>query len=317
MLDVLDPARLRVFHEVAVRGSFTGAAAQLRISQPAVSQHIAKLEQDTGVTLLDRSTRRLRLTGPGQVLLRHAQALLQQLESARRELADLGAVDSGQLRIATFPSGAATIVPALVGAFRRALPNVTVQLTEADPPVSLPRLTNGDFDAVLAYDYPSMAVAKDPGLRWQVLAEDPMAVALPPGDALSSRDCLTMSDLAGRVFIAPYNCVCRDALADAARRAGFVLDIASETNDYLAMLGLVAAGVGVAILPRLITPFTLPGVTLLPLVDQRLRRSVAIVTRASGYAPQSLATFTDLAASLTPALACPQLPSQRATEPAR
>jgi DNA-binding transcriptional LysR family regulator len=191
-----------------------------------------------------------------------------------------------------------------------------VQLTEADPPVSLPRLTNGDFDAVLAYDYPSMAVAKDPGLRWQVVAEDPMAVALPPGDALSSRDRLTMSDLAGRVFIAPYNCVCRDALADAARRAGYVLDIASETNDYLAMLGLVAAGVGVAILPRLITPFTLPGVTLLPLVDQRLRRSVAIVTRASGYAPQSLATFTDLAASLTPALACPQLPSQRATEPA-
>ncbi|HEV7203410.1 MAG TPA: LysR family transcriptional regulator [Jatrophihabitans sp.] len=313
MLDTLDPTRLRVFREVANRGSFTAAATHLRISQPAVSQHIAKLEHDTGVSLIERSPRRMRLTPPGRVLLRHADTLLQHLDSARRELSDLGGIDSGELRIATFPSAAATMVPRLVGQFRAELPNVTVQLCEADPPVSLPRLNSGDFDAVIAYDYPMLSVARDPGLHWQVLAEDHMAVALPADDPLARARSVSLADLAERDFVAPYQCICRDAMTDAARRARFSLRVASETNDYLAMLGLVGSGVGVAVVPRLIAPLTLPGVVLRPLADLHLRRTIAIVTRVGAYAPPSRSVFLDLAPELIPALGTSELPLQTVT----
>ncbi len=305
---MVDAVRLRAFREVARKGSFTAAAASLRISQPAVSQHVAKLESDTGVVLLDRSTRRVRLTGPGQILLKHAENVLDHLEQARIDLAGLRDLDAGELRLAAFPSAAATIVPPLIGAFRRALPDVAVQLSEADPPVSLPRLAAGDLDAVIAYDYPLLAIARQPAQHWHVIAEDPMAVALPADDPLGSRPEIRLADLADRPWAAPYECVCRDALTFAARRARFTPNVVSQTNDYLAMLGIVAAGVGVAVLPRLIAPYAGPAVALRPLADSQLRRTIAIVTRTNGYSARFLDRLIDLTSQVLPTVAHPDLP---------
>lgn len=305
---MVDAVRLRAFREVALKGSFTAAAASLRISQPAVSQHIAKLESDTGVVLLDRSTRRVRLTGPGQVLLKHAEKLLGHLEQARIELAGLHELDAGELRLAAFPSAAATIVPPLIGAFRKALPNVAVRLSEADPPISLPRLAAGELDAVIAYDYPLLAITRQPSQRWYVLAEDPMAVAVLADDPLADHDEIRLGDLADRAWVAPYDCVCRDALTFAARRARFTPNVVSETNDYLAMLGIVAAGVGIAVLPRLIAHHANPAVALRPLADRQLRRTIAVVTRANGYSPPFLDRLIDLTTQVLPTVAHPDLP---------
>jgi DNA-binding transcriptional LysR family regulator len=169
-------------------------------------------------------------------------------------------------------------------------------------------LAAGELDAVIAYDYPLLAITRQPTQRWQVIAEDPMAVAVLADDPLAGRPEIRLADLANRAWVAPYHCICRDALTFAARRAHFTPNVVSETNDYLAMLGMVAAGVGVAVLPRLIAHYASPALTLRPLADRRLRRTIAVITRANGYSPQFLERLTDLAAQVTPTVAHPDLP---------
>lgn len=277
----MDTTRLRVFREVARQGSFTGAATALHISQPAVSQHIAKLEQELDCALLERTSRRVRTTVAGEVFLRHVETLLTGVDDARRELAALARSDSGQLRLTVFPSAAASFVPAVVGAFREAFPKVRVCLTEADPPVSLPRLLAGDTDLAVVYDYPIVAGAGDPRVDHAVIMRDGMAVAVPYDDEAAQRSSIPLAALADREWIAPGPSVCRDALNEACRRAGFVPDVVSETNDYQAMLGLVEAGVGIAVVPRMFGALARPRtVAIRPLSGSRLERVVSVACRA-------------------------------------
>jgi DNA-binding transcriptional LysR family regulator len=305
----LDIARLRIFSKAADHGSFTAAAAALGLSQPAVSQQIAKLEKDLGVVLFERSPRAVRLTGPGKVLLGHTEAVLARLEDARRELAALSGPDAGELALAAFPSASATIVPPVIGAFRQSLPGVQIRLAEADPPLSLPQLLDGGHDVALAYDYPLLAQPRDRRLRWQILAQDSMAVALPEDHPLARRSAVPLNALRQQTWVAPYATVCRDALVQACRSTGFSPRVSAETNDYMAMLGLVRAGVGVAVVPRLVAAITVPPqLVLLPLAGTRLARTVAAVTRASGYQPASLRQLLQTMQLLVPRLGHPQLP---------
>jgi DNA-binding transcriptional LysR family regulator len=298
MLAGIDTTRLRVFREVVERGSFTAAAVALNISQPAVSQHVAKLEQETGCALLERSSRRVRLTQAGEVYLGHVQSLLAGLDEAHRELAALAGAATGQLRMAAFPSAAATVVPPVIGAFHQNMPKVRIGLHEADPPVSLPKLIAGDLDLVLAYDYPMLGVPRDPRVVWQVVALDAMAAALPTGHPLSAQDRIGLAQLAGQRWAAPHHAVCRDALELACRKAGFQPDIVAETNDYTAMLGMVASGVGVAVVPRLLTSGTLPGgVVLRPLDGTRLVRTLAVVRRVAGDQTPAMRKMCELLCS--------------------
>ena len=277
----MDTTRLRVFREVVRQGSFTGAATALHVSQPAVSQHIAKLEQELGCVLLERTSRRVRATAAGEVFLRHVETLLTGVDDARRELAALTRSDTGQLRLTVFPSAAATFVPAVVGAFREVFPKVRVCLSEADPPVALPRLLAGDTDLAVVYDYPIVGAAGDPRAEHTMIMRDRMAVAVPRDDALAHHRLIPVAELADRQWITPGPSVCRDAVNEACRRAGFAPDVVSETNDYQAMLGLVQAGVGIAVVPRMCAAAARPQtVALRPLAGSRLERVVSLACRA-------------------------------------
>lgn len=290
----IDTTRLKVFREVAGHGSFTRAATLLNISQPAVSQHVARLEKELGFALLERSSRRVRLTAAGEVFLRHVDDLLIGLDNARRELTALAASVTGQIRVAVFPSAAATFVPPAVGEFRRAFPGVTVVLSEGDPPVAQPRLLAGDADLALVYDYPIMGAARDPRLEWELLGADTMAVAVRADDPLAEgAGQVPLTALAERNCVAPGPSQCRDALREASRRARFALRVVAETNDYQAMLGMVAAGVGVAVVPGMVG--MLPrqrNVALLPLGGRALTREVAIVRRKHAPVPPAAAAFS-------------------------
>ena len=279
----MDTTRLRAFREVARQGSFTAAATALQISQPAVSQHITRLEQELGCPLFERSSRRVRPTPAGDVFLRYVETLLSGLAETRRELAALARSDSGTLRIAVFPSAVATFVPAAVGALREQFPKVNILMTEADPPQALPRLLSGDVDLAVCYDYPSVAAPPDPRLRIASSAVDRMALAVPEDAAATRRGPVPLAELAGEQWIAPGPSLCRTALDEACRRAGFSPEVVSETNDYQAMIGLVAAGVGIAVVPRLAAGFAEGRpVRLLPLTGTRLARRVDLVDRAGG-----------------------------------
>jgi DNA-binding transcriptional LysR family regulator len=306
---LVDATRLRVFREVVGCGSFTAAATLLQISQPAVSQHIAKLEQEVGAALLVRTGRSVQLTPPGQILLRRTEQLLAHLRDTADELAAATGADSGELRMVSFPSASASIVPPVVGAFRRLVPRAIVTLREADPPDALPALLAGHHDLAVAYDYPVLRLPRDPRLDWQVLAEDQMAAAVPAGHPLAAAEQIPLAGLAAEDWVTPHPSACRDALELACRQAGFAPAVVSETNDYLAMLGLVAAGVGVAVVPRLVAAAAVPaGAALRPLVANRLRRVVAVVTSPNGHRPPILHTMLHLFQSMVCELAHPDLP---------
>jgi DNA-binding transcriptional LysR family regulator len=280
----IDTTRLRVFREVARQGSFTAAALALQVSQPAVSQHIARLEQELGCALLERSSRRVRLTPAGEAFLRRVDTLLTELAEASRELAALAGSEVGLLRVAVFPSAAATFVPSALGCLRAKFGRLNFRLIEVDPPQALPLLLAGDVDLAVCYDYPTVGAQPDPRLRMTALAADRMAVAVPAESSWALEGApIALEALAGQQWIAPGPSLCRTALDEACRRAGFRADVVSETNDYQAMHGLVEAGIGIAVVPRITAPFIRGrAVRLLPLTGTRLVRRVDVAVRSGG-----------------------------------
>lgn len=281
---VLDVDRLRVFHEVASRGSFSAAARTLAFSQPGVSHHVKQLERELGAVLIERSHRGIRLTPAGRALYEHAESLLARLDDAEREVIEIANQGRGKLRMVAFPTAAATVVPEGVASFRKQLPDVELKLAEADPPVSLPALAAGEWDLAVAYEYPVLCLPTDPGLEFEPLLSDDMACCLPAGHALAGEPLIELGRLADELFVTPYDCVCRDALTDACRHAGFAPEITSETNDYMAMQALVAAHVGVAVMPRLVAAMAVRDeVVILPLAPGTLTRTVSIVSRREGF----------------------------------
>ena len=155
---MLNVGRLRVLREVAQRGSFSAAAESLSYTQSAVSQQIAALEAETGLTLLERLPRGVRLTGAGRTLVEHTDGILARLEAAEEELAALAGLRGGQLRMASFPTAGATLMPVAIAAFRAAYPEVELTLAEGEPQEIAPRLRAGEFDLALLFEFEA-----DPG----------------------------------------------------------------------------------------------------------------------------------------------------------
>jgi DNA-binding transcriptional LysR family regulator len=304
----LDVDRLRVFREVAAHGSFTAAARALSYTQPAISHHIKQLENELGVRLVERSAKGLTLTPPGRTLLEHADMLLTGLAEAERHVVEV-ASGAGLVRLVAFPTAAATLVPRAVASFRAELPGGALELAEADPPVSLPELKRGDWDLVVAYDYPSVRTEPDPAFDYEMLFRDAMAMCLRGDDPRAARASVDLADFAADPWIAPYDCVCRTALELACRRAGFAADIVSESNDYMAIQGLVAAGVGVALVPRLVRAMAIrPEIVLRPVDGTDIVRVVAIVSRSGGYASSAAVAMRAALHASVAGLDDPELP---------
>ena len=155
---MLDVRRMRVLREVAARGSFSAAAESLSYTQSAVSQQIAALEREAGTTLVERSARGVRLTDAGRVLVEHADAILARLAAAEAELEAIAGLRGGRLRLTTFPSAGATIMPVAIARFRERHPAVDPALQIAEPPDGLAQLKAGETDIALIiqarFDHP-------------------------------------------------------------------------------------------------------------------------------------------------------------------
>jgi len=306
---MLDLTRLKVFRAVASYGSFTKAAEAMGYSQPSISHQVAQLERELSAQLFERQPRRVALTPAGEVFLRHVQAVLIQLADAEREVAETAQTGGRLLRLASFPTAAATLMPSAVAAFRAQQPGSELRLAEADPPVSVPALLAGEHDLAVTYDYPVLGAAADLALELEPLCLDHMVVALPPGHGAASSGRVTLAGLATAEWIAPHSSICRDALEFACRSAGFAPAVVSETNDYQAMQGLVAAGVGVALLPRLAVAVSRrPDVILRPLDNTVIERVTFIATRAGAYQSPLVTAFRAALRMATSTIAAPGLP---------
>ena len=247
----LDAGALRTMRAISDAGSISGAARALGASQPALSQQLRRLERRLGTALVERSGRGIRLTEAGQVLARHGGAVTTALDAATEEVAALTDLRSGRVRLVAFPSSSATLVPRALALLRERHPGVRVTFAEAEPPGSVAELRAGRYDLAVAFSYAGTDVARGEdvaGLVTRDLVEDALWLALPTGSMPEGG--VELSDLAARTWIA--GCPrCRGHLLQICSDAGFEPEIAYETDDYMAVLGLVAAGLGVAMLPGL------------------------------------------------------------------
>lgn len=278
---MLDARRLRVLHEVGRRGSFSAAADALGYTQPAISRQIALLERETGTTLLERHPGGARLTDAGELLVRHAEAILARLQDAEDELGELLGLQSGRLRMSTITSAAATIMPLAIGDFRRQLPGVELSVSLSDPGGTLAFLRSGEIDLALTNDDAHFDL---PDIDAVHLFDEPMLIALPVDHPLAQRSSLNLADLAEERWMLGTTTACPDAgrFINACRDAGFEPEIAFHNDDYTAILGFVAAGVGVAPVPEMVLRDGPKRVAVSPLASPALSRPI-VASAPSGY----------------------------------
>jgi DNA-binding transcriptional LysR family regulator len=248
---MLNVARLRVFREVAYRGSISAAAESLSYSQSAVSQQIATLEAETGMSLLERHPRGVSLTAAGQTLVGHAEGILARLESAEAALAAIAGLRGGRLRIASFPTGGATLMPLAIATFAETYPDVELSLAEGEPEEIAPRLVAGELDLALLFEFAGETPLGEGFSRVELL-EDPMYLALPREHPLAGEERPRLEQLAGDAWVqTSSSSACARHVVRSAHAAGFEPNVTFESDDYQTVQGLVAAGVGVALIPEL------------------------------------------------------------------
>jgi len=251
---MLDARRLKVLCEVARRGSFSAAADSLGYTQPAVSRQIAALEAETGLTLVRRLPQGAALTDAGRLLVSRANAILARLDDAEAELWALRGLSGGRLRLASFASAASTVVPPAVVRFRERHPQVELSVTMAEPVDALPRLRSGELDMALSHD-PLWAIDGSSEIELVHLFDDPMFIAMQAGHVLADVEPPSLAAFADEPWMLSMLANCPDArlFRRACMEAGFEPQIALENDDYSAVLGFVAAGLGVALVPEMVT----------------------------------------------------------------
>jgi DNA-binding transcriptional LysR family regulator len=248
---MLDVRRLAVLREVAHRGSISAAAEALSYTQSAVSQQIATLEAETGLALLERHPRGVSLTAAGQTLVGHAEGILARLEAAEEALAAIAGLRGGKLRMASFPTAGATLMPKAIAEFRKSYPEVELSLEEGEPEEVAPRLRAGELDLALLFEFAGESLVGERMTRAELL-EDPMFLALPRDHRLAARRRIRLEDLSKQAWVQTSgSSPCARHVVRSCHAAGFEPNVAFESDDYQTVQGLVAAGVGVALIPRM------------------------------------------------------------------
>ncbi|MFJ9685625.1 LysR family transcriptional regulator [Streptomyces bacillaris] len=290
---MIEARHLRVLRAVATTGSFSAAARELGCTQPAVSQQMKALESSAGTTLLIRTGREMRLTQAGEALVRHASGILAGLTAAEEEVAAIAGLRAGRVRLVSFPSGSSTLVPGALAALRAEHPGTRVSLVEAEPPRSVDLLRDGDCDIALAFRYGASGGEWD-DLVVRPLLTDRLIGLVPEGHRLAEAAEVSIGELADESWIA--GCPrCRRQLVEVCEASGFTPRIDFATDDYPAVMGLVGAGLGVAVLPELAVESVRPkGARTVPVAPAIEREIVALTLPDLARVPAVAATLDQL-----------------------
>jgi molybdate transport repressor ModE-like protein len=277
----LDVGRLRLLREVDLRGSIAAAAREVGLTPSAVSQQLTILEREAGTPLLDRSPRGVLLTGAGQALVARARSILELLEEARADLDRLTGELAGHVRIATVASAAAALVSA--AAIRLAAEHAALELTVtvAEPARSIDQLLNGDVDIAIVDVYDGVPVPVPDYLLATDLCTEPLVV-VSAVRALPGQGALTLSQLSGASWVMPpLDAACGQAVRFACRAEGYEPQVRWETDDMLLLVRAVAAGHGIAVLPRLAVADNVAEIEIRPLAEPSMSRRLLALTRSS------------------------------------
>jgi DNA-binding transcriptional LysR family regulator len=285
----MDPRRLLTFREVARQGSFSRAGEALALTQPAVSQQVAALEKQLGVRLLDRGPGGPTPTEAGALLLAHADAVADRLSQADSQVAELAAAERETLRIGSFPSALATLIPDAIVRLRERLPEVQVEAGEASGEELGAMVAAGELHAAVCFQDAEQPPRRPEGTDRHELGREAMLAVMAEDHPLATRERVRVADLAEETWTAPS----REALLyRTCVAAGFEPRISFVTRDVLAARGLVASGLAVTLMPALLAS-GLPGIAMVPLEGLQPYRSLYALTPAAGARRAALA-FLDV-----------------------
>lgn len=293
---MFDVRRLAVLREVVRCGSLSAAAVSLSYTTSAVSQQISALERDVGSTLLVRGPTGVRPTAAGTRLLEHADTILGAIAAAEDDLARLATARAGVVRIASFASAAATILPRAIARFRTLCPEVDVDLVSADPEEGAAMVGHGGADAAVVTEVPGDD-PEFPGLHTVTVYDDEFFVVLPAKHRLAAVAEVPFAALASEQWIVSTETrVCPDVrvFQQTCRRAGFTPSVTFRAEDYSTVQGLVAANLGVSLVPSLAAGGAPATVALRRVAGWRPMRRIAVATAEKPAAGTPLATFLAL-----------------------
>ncbi|MDI5962647.1 LysR family transcriptional regulator [Streptomyces sp. SL13] len=271
---MLNLDRLRVLNAIGTHGSVSAAADVLHVTTSAVSQQMGKLERETGQQLLARHGRGIRLTDAGRLLAGHAERILSMVEVAHSELEAHRGAAVGTLAVGAFPTAARGLFPGVLTALRDEHPQLRPYVEEIEPAESLPLLLRGDLDLAVVLDWYNKPLPLPDGLSKAPLLDDVTDVVVPAGHPLADRASVVLEDFAADDWIAwPRGQFCREWLLFTLRGKGVEPRIVHAAEEHQTQMALVAAGLGVAVSPRLGRGPVPDGVRVVP-VRQTMRRHV-------------------------------------------
>lgn len=249
---MLDLQRLRALHAVSVHGTVGAAATALGFTPSAVSQQIAKLERETRTVLLEREGRGVRLTDEALQLAAATVELMAIMERAETGLEERRGVPAGRLSIAAFASAARGLLPAALADLADRHPALDARLSEVDPHLSVDLVAKGAVDLAVAHDWDIAPLPAPAGVEQAVIGDDLCDLLVPAGHPLAGRDAVRREELGGERWVSqPPGRVCHDWLVRTMRAAGCEPLIVHQAEENPTLAALVAAGLGIALIPRL------------------------------------------------------------------
>jgi DNA-binding transcriptional LysR family regulator len=284
-MPVLDVRRLRLLHQLQLRGTISAVATALSYTPSSVSQQLALLETEAGVPLLEKSGRRVRLTPQAEVLVRHTSALIERLELMEAELDQSLTAVTGTVRLAVFQSAALGLVPQALTILSEEYPQLRVEVTQREPEHALFETWTREFDLVVAEQYPAHAAPLQAELDRVPLCADELRLGVP-----STLVAASIVDARNSPWVMePRGTASRHFSEQLCRQAGFEPDVRFETADLQAHIRLIESGHAVAVLPDLVWAGREPSVHLLALEGHPARTVFTSAREASANRPGILA----------------------------
>ncbi|GAA3946737.1 LysR family transcriptional regulator [Actinomadura viridis] len=283
----MDLTTVRWFLAVAEQGHVTNAASELGLSQPGLSRAIARLERDVGLPLFDRQGRNVRLSRYGEVFAGHARRLVAEEEAARRALAQAADPEGGEVALAFLHTQGVWLVPDLLRRFRTERPRVRFRLAQDHADRLEEAVRTGAADLALTSPRP-----RDEALAWAPMVTERLRLAVPADHPLAARSRLRLGEAAGEPFVAVRRGAgVRAIFEELAGRAGFRPSVLFEGDELSTIRGLVAAGLGVAVVSPAPEGEALAGIAEIPLTDPGAERTIGLAWRADRTMPPAAEGF--------------------------
>jgi|SRR5215217_225948 len=300
---MLDVKQLRVLKAVAEHGSFSAAADALSYTQPAISQQIAALEKQANATLVDRGSRGVSLTDAGRALVDHADVVLSRLAAAEAELEAIAGARGGRVRLSSFPTAGASLLPPAVALFAHRHPEVDLSFEEKEPEEAVQMLRAAELEVAIVFEYRNLSQPEFDrlyeGIELRHLIDDPMYIAMPRDNPLARKPRVRLQDFADEVWIQnDTRGPCGRLHLAACSSAGFEPRIAYQSDDYNVVQGLIAAGVGVSLLPALSLTNVRDDIAVRSLGRMAPRRKIASAVLAGRYRSPATDAMLDILAEV-------------------